>query len=29
MRPLESGEDFEYRVADLTVEPIPYESDRF
>ena len=29
MRPLESGEDFEYRAADLTVEPIPYESDRF
>jgi len=29
IRPLESGEDFEYRAADLTVEPIPYESDRF
>ena len=29
MRPLESQENFEYRAADLTLEPIPYEADRF
>ena len=28
MRPLESGEDFEYRAADLTVEPIPVRGRR-
>lgn len=29
IRPLESSEDFEYRSANLALEPIPYESDRF
>jgi SAM-dependent methyltransferase len=29
IRPLESSDDFEYRTANLTLEAIPYESDRF